>query len=90
VVGHVGDGNFHMLVLFDPADAAERSRAEALAGGIAARSLALGGTITGEHGIGLHKRGMMQAEHGAGIAIMRAIKAAMDPKNIMNPEKMLP
>ncbi len=90
VVGHVGDGNFHMLVLFDPADPAERGRAEALAESIARRSLALGGTISGEHGVGLHKMGMMAAEHGDALAVMRSLKAALDPRGIMNPGKMLP
>ncbi len=90
VVGHVGDGNFHMLVLFDPADAAERGRAETLAGNIAARSLRLGGTISGEHGVGLHKLGMMAAEHGEALAVMRALQAALDPRGIMNPGKMVP
>ncbi|WP_426163519.1 FAD-binding oxidoreductase [Sandarakinorhabdus sp. DWP1-3-1] len=90
VVGHVGDGNFHMLVLFDPADADERARAERLADGIARRSLAMGGTISGEHGVGLHKMGVMAAEHGDALAVMRSLKAALDPRGIMNPGKMLP
>ena len=90
VVGHVGDGNFHMLVLFDPADAGERARAETLSQSIARRSLALGGTISGEHGVGLHKLGMMAAEHGEALAVMRAIKTALDPRGIMNPGKLLP
>ncbi len=90
VVGHVGDGNFHMLVLFDPADAAERARAEALGESIARRALRLGGTISGEHGVGLHKLGSMAAEHGAALDVMRALKAALDPLGIMNPGKLVP
>lgn len=90
VVGHVGDGNFHMLVLFDPADGAERARAEALGDSIARRALRLGGTISGEHGVGLHKLGVMAAEHGGGLDVMRALKTALDPLGIMNPGKLLP
>jgi D-lactate dehydrogenase (cytochrome) len=91
IVGHVGDGNFHMLVLFDPADTAERDRAEALAKGVSARAIAMGGTCTGEHGIGLHKLDAMLSEHGSeAVAVMQAIKAALDPNGIMNPGKTLP
>jgi D-lactate dehydrogenase (cytochrome) len=90
VVGHVGDGNFHMLVLFDPADTAERARAEALGESIARRALRLGGTISGEHGVGLHKLGSMAAEHGAALDVMRALKVALDPLGIMNPGKLVP
>jgi len=90
IVGHVGDGNFHMLVLFDPDDPDERARADALAAGIAARALAHGGTITGEHGVGLHKLGMMEAEHGSALEVMRAVKRALDPLGIMNPGKTVP
>jgi D-lactate dehydrogenase (cytochrome) len=91
IVGHVGDGNFHMLVLFDPADAAERNRAEALAKGVSARAIAMGGTCTGEHGIGLHKLDAMLAEHGSeAVAVMQAVKTALDPNGIMNPGKTLP
>lgn len=90
VVGHVGDGNFHMLVLFDPGDRTQRDRAEALVASIARRSLALGGTISGEHGVGLHKLSAMPAEHGDALDVMRAVKCALDPKNIMNPGKLIP
>ena len=91
IVGHVGDGNFHMLVLFDPADAAERARAETLTKGISARAIAMGGTCTGEHGIGIHKLDAMLAEHGSeAVAVMQAVKAALDPNGIMNPGKTLP
>ena len=90
VVGHVGDGNFHMLVLFDPEDADERARAEALGDSIARRALRLGGTISGEHGVGLHKLGAMAAEHGEALGVMRALKQALDPLGIMNPGKLVP
>lgn len=90
MVGHVGDGNFHLLVLFDPGDPAERKRAEALVESIAHRALAYGGTITGEHGIGLHKLGLMEAEHGPALDVMRSLKQALDPLGIMNPGKTIP
>ena len=90
LVGHVGDGNFHLGIVFDPADAGERARAEALAERVALRAIRHGGTCTGEHGIGLHRRQQLQAEHGEGVALMRAIKQALDPRGIMNPGKMLP
>jgi D-lactate dehydrogenase (cytochrome) len=90
VTGHVGDGNFHLLVLFDRHDNGERERAERLVQDVAEISLQHGGTITGEHGIGLHKRNLMLAEHGHAIATMRAIKHALDPHDIMNPGKILP
>ena len=90
IVGHVGDGNFHMLVLFDPGDDAERKRAEALVNSIAQRAIGLGGTATGEHGVGLHKLAHMAAEHGPALDIMRAIKRALDPQAIMNPGKTVP
>ncbi len=91
LVGHVGDGNFHMLLLFDPASAAERATAERLAKSIAERAIRLGGTATGEHGVGLHKLDLMATEHGAGaLAAMAAIKQALDPLNILNPGKTVP
>lgn len=91
IVGHVGDGNFHMLVLFDPADTEERARADRLAAGIAERAIRMGGTCTGEHGIGIHKLEALRLEHGDGaVAVMRGIKAALDPHGIMNPGKTVP
>ncbi len=91
ITGHVGDGNFHMLVLFDPADREERARADRLAANVSSRAIRLGGTCTGEHGIGVHKLGAMAEEHGAGaVAVMQRIKAALDPLNIMNPGKTVP
>jgi D-lactate dehydrogenase (cytochrome) len=89
LVGHVGDGNFHMGYLIDPAIPAERELAERLSSQLVVRALAMNGTCTGEHGIGLHKMGFLIDEAGAGgVAMMRAIKQALDPKNIMNPGKI--
>ncbi len=90
LVGHVGDGNFHMGYLIDPDSDDERARAEALNQQVVARALALGGTCSGEHGVGLHKMGFLLDEAGAGaVAMMRTIKQALDPDNIMNPGKVL-
>jgi D-lactate dehydrogenase (cytochrome) len=89
-VGHVGDGNFHLVILFDPNDADERARAEALARRASLRAIAMGGTCTGEHGIGIHKLDALQAEHGDAVALMRTIKRALDPDNIFNPGKTVP
>ncbi len=89
LVGHVGDGNFHFGYLLDPNIPAERQTAEALNHKLVARALSMGGTCTGEHGIGLHKMGFLLDEAGAGaIDMMRTIKRALDPKNIMNPGKI--
>ena len=89
IVGHVGDGNFHVGMLIDPTLPAEREAAEALNTRLAARALRMEGTCTGEHGIGLHKMGFLLDEAGAGgVALMRDIKRALDPKNIMNPGKI--
>ncbi|UPK37893.1 FAD-binding protein [Bradyrhizobium sp. 186] len=90
IVGHVGDGNFHLGILFDPNDAEETERAEALAFRTARRAIAMGGTCSGEHGVGLHKIVHMETEHGEGIALMKAVKQALDPHGIMNPGKVYP
>jgi hypothetical protein len=90
IVGHVGDGNFHLGILFDPQDAVETERAEALAFRTARRAIAMGGTCSGEHGVGLHKIVHMQMEHGVGVALMKAVKTALDPNGIMNPGKIYP
>ncbi len=89
VVGHVGDGNFHLAILIDPRDQDELKGAEALAHRIAERALDMGGTVTGEHGVGMGKMKYMAAEHGGGYEIMRQIKRALDPQNIMNPGKIV-
>ncbi|XAH23789.1 FAD-linked oxidase C-terminal domain-containing protein [Xylophilus sp. GW821-FHT01B05] len=89
LVGHVGDGNFHFGYLIDPDSAEERATAERLNHTLVERALRLEGTCTGEHGVGLHKMGFLVDEAGAGaIDMMRTIKRAMDPKNILNPGKI--
>ena len=89
IVGHVGDGNFHVGYLIDPQLPAERGLAEQLNRRLVARALAMEGTCTGEHGIGLHKMDFLLDEAGAeGVAAMRAIKLALDPGNILNPGKI--
>lgn len=90
ILGHVGDGNFHAILLVDPNDPDEIATAKALANAMAQRALRLGGTITGEHGVGIGKLGLMPAEHGPAWAIMGRIKRALDPQNLMNPGKMVP
>ncbi len=89
LVGHVGDGNFHFGYLIDPTIPAERETAEDLNHKLVTRALNLGGTCTGEHGIGLHKMDFLVTETGAGaVDMMRTIKRALDPHNIMNPGKI--
>lgn len=89
LVGHVGDGNFHFGYLIDPDSADERAAAEALNHRLVARAIAMQGTCSGEHGIGLHKMGFLVDEAGAGaVDMMRTIKQALDPHNIMNPGKV--
>jgi D-lactate dehydrogenase (cytochrome) len=89
IVGHVGDGNFHLAYLVKEGDAEQRAVAERLSMQMVHRALALEGTCTGEHGIGLHKMGFLVDEAGAGaVAMMRDIKRALDPGNIMNPGKI--
>jgi D-lactate dehydrogenase (cytochrome) len=89
IVGHVGDGNFHVAYLIDPSLPAERETAERLNLQLVQRALRLDGTCTGEHGIGLHKMEFLVSETGAGtVEMMRTVKRALDPKNIMNPGKI--
>jgi D-lactate dehydrogenase (cytochrome) len=89
LVGHVGDGNFHFGYLIDPNNAQECETAEALNQQLVSRALRLGGTCTGEHGIGLHKMDFLRTETGEGaVDMMRTIKRALDPHNIMNPGKI--
>lgn len=89
ILGHVGDGNFHAIFLVDPEDAEELKRAERVNERMIERSLAMGGTCTGEHGIGLGKIAALRDQHGEGVAIMRTIKDALDPLGILNPGKVL-
>jgi D-lactate dehydrogenase (cytochrome) len=89
IVGHVGDGNFHLAYLIDPAIPKEREIAERLNERLVTHALSLEGTCTGEHGVGLHKQGFLVAETGAGaVDLMRHVKRALDPKNILNPGKI--
>jgi D-lactate dehydrogenase (cytochrome) len=91
IVGHVGDGNFHLTLLIDMDDADEVRRAKALSERLVERALAMDGTCTGEHGVGQGKMKYMAAEHGAAaLAVMASIKRALDPQNIMNPGKIVP
>ena len=90
IVGHVGDGNFHAGVNVDPSDPEEMARAEKFTTALAETALRLGGTVSGEHGVGLGKQKYMVAEHGPALAYMRTLKAGFDPNNILNPGKMLP
>jgi len=89
IVGHVGDGNFHQMILYDPADPKGLEGAWDMDRRIVSRGMALGGTCSGEHGIGLGKREFLEQEHGAeALAVMRGLKQSLDPKGIMNPGKM--
>lgn len=88
ILGHVGDGNFHVLMLLDPENPAEFDEAEALNRRLVERTLEMDGTCTGEHGVGLHKMQFLEQEHGAGVEVMRAMKHALDPNNILNPGKI--
>ena len=88
IVGHAGDGNFHMTFLLDPSDPGEFERAEAVNARMVERAIAMGGTCTGEHGVGIGKIDHVEQEHGAGVDLMRRIKRALDPGNLLNPGKI--
>ena len=89
--GHVGDGNFHLVVLVDPASEKEMAEAAWISQRVVERAIAMEGTCTGEHGIGLGKRKYLVAEHGeVAVDVMRAVKRALDPGNLLNPGKVLP
>jgi len=88
IVGHAGDGNFHVVMVLDTSDETEMQRAHAFNRRLIARALAMGGTSTGEHGIGLGKRDELRDEHGGAVEVMTSIKQALDPHNIMNPGKL--
>ena len=90
IVGHVGDGNFHVLCVLDPDSASELAEADAFVGRMVKRALAMGGTSTGEHGVGLGKMKYLEQEHGEALSVMRALKLALDPDDRMNPGKILP
>lgn len=89
IVGHVGDGNFHAIVVFDSSSVQERQRIEAFLDRLVSRALALDGTATGEHGIGQGKRRFLHAEHGNSVSVMSAIKATLDPLGLLNPGKII-
>ena len=89
IIGHVGDGNFHVTILLDPNNPQEVAEAERLNERLIRRALALEGTCTGEHGIGCGKLEYLIAEHGEAVSVMRALKMAIDPDNLMNPGKIL-
>ncbi len=89
LVGHAGDGNFHLILMFDPEVPAEMAAVAAFSERLVDRALRMGGTCTGEHGVGMGKMKYLEAEHGASLDVMRAIKQALDPHDLMNPGKML-
>jgi D-lactate dehydrogenase (cytochrome) len=88
IIGHVGDGNFHVSFFIDPARPGELAEAQGINRRMVARAIAMGGTCTGEHGVGYGKAEFLAAEHGEALEVMRAIKKALDPQGIMNPGKM--
>ena len=90
LVGHAGDGNFHLIIMLDPGDAKEFATVTRLSERLVERALKFGGTCSGEHGVGLGKLKYLDAEHGAALDVMRAIKHAIDPLKLMNPGKLIP
>jgi D-lactate dehydrogenase (cytochrome) len=90
IVGHVGDGNFHVAFLLDPDDTASIAQAESLNASLVDDALARGGTCTGEHGIGYGKLAYLEREHGDLVPLYRGIKQLFDPNGIMNPGKVVP
>ncbi|HET9370964.1 MAG TPA: FAD-linked oxidase C-terminal domain-containing protein [Vicinamibacterales bacterium] len=89
LVGHAGDGNFHLIVMLDPTDARELQTITGLSERLVARALRLGGTCSGEHGVGIGKLEYLADEHGLGLDVMRQIKRTLDPHNLMNPGKLV-
>ena len=89
LVGHAGDGNFHLIYVIDPDNQFELDEARRLNERMVARALEMGGTCSGEHGIGYGKMKFLEAEHGPGLDVMRTIKRALDPDNRMNPGKIV-
>ncbi|MBC7135946.1 MAG: FAD-binding oxidoreductase, partial [Oceanibaculum nanhaiense] len=89
LVGHVGDGNFHLVYVIDPDKPEELEQAKALNDRMVMRALAMEGTCTGEHGIGYGKMDFLVAEAGEAVSVMRQIKLALDPDNLMNPGKII-
>jgi D-lactate dehydrogenase (cytochrome) len=89
LVGHVGDGNFHLVFMIDPNRPEEIAEASRLNDRMIARALKMDGTCTGEHGVGYGKMEFLVAEHGEALSVMRAIKRALDPDNLLNPGKIV-
>jgi D-lactate dehydrogenase (cytochrome) len=89
IVGHVGDGNFHTTPVVDMTDPAAVAKVQGFIERLAARAIAMDGTCTGEHGVGQGKMKFLDAEHGRGVDVMRQIKRALDPLNILNPGKIV-
>ncbi len=89
IIGHVGDGNYHVLLMIDPANADEIEAANRLNEAIVNDALARGGTCTGEHGVGIGKLKYQAQEHGPALGVIQSIKHALDPENRMNPNKLL-
>lgn len=89
IVGHVGDGNFHLIILVDPGDPKDMAEAKRLSDRLVMRALAMDGTCTGEHGVGCGKMDFLVHEHGEAISVMRMVKTALDPDAIMNPGKIV-
>jgi D-lactate dehydrogenase (cytochrome) len=90
LVGHAGDGNFHLIIMLDPDDREEFDTISRLSERLVQRALNYGGTCSGEHGVGVGKLKYLHAEHGPALDVMRAIKQAIDPNNLMNPGKLIP
>lgn len=90
LVGHAGDGNFHLIIMLNPDDKAEFDTVTGISERLVKRALKFGGTCSGEHGVGFGKLKYLDAEHGAALDVMRAIKRALDPNNLMNPGKLIP
>ena len=90
LVGHAGDGNFHLIIMLNPDDPTELEKISRLSERLVERALKFGGTCSGEHGIGIGKLKYLQAEHGDALDVMRAIKRAIDPAHLMNPGKLIP
>ncbi len=90
LVGHAGDGNFHLIIMLDADNREEFEKISRLSERLVERALKFGGTCSGEHGVGIGKLKYLQAEHGAALNVMRAIKQAIDPDNLMNPGKLIP
>ncbi|MTD30660.1 FAD-binding oxidoreductase [Planomicrobium sp. YIM 101495] len=88
ILGHIGDGNFHTLIMFDPTSTDEFQKAETINSKLAEKAIEFGGTCTGEHGVGIGKKKYQLKEHGEALAIMKSVKQLFDPKNLMNPQKI--